>query len=82
MHRLLSLGKKGVPSNGGLFLTSAEMAVAAVRDVFSLIRGHSTVGLPLRTAREYGFTHITSIPRYLQVNKEAEPAVATVKDLW
>ncbi len=34
-----------------------------------------------RFAAEYGFTHVTSSPRYAQSNGEAERAVRTVKDM-
>lgn len=75
-----------------LNVASAETVVAALRDVFCRHGIPETVvsdngpqysGLPFKNfAMEYGFTHVTSSPRYPQSNGEAERAVATVKGLW
>ncbi|KAK0140295.1 hypothetical protein N1851_022770 [Merluccius polli] len=75
-----------------LYVASSETVVAALKDVFGRHGVPETVmsdngpqysGAPFKAfATEYGFTHITSSPRYPQANGEAERAVATVKGLW
>ncbi|KAI3361425.1 hypothetical protein L3Q82_013582 [Scortum barcoo] len=75
-----------------LHIATASTVIAALKDTF----GHH--GIPESVvsdngpqyscklfrdfSTEYGFTHITSSPRYPQANGEAERAVATVKGLW
>lgn len=73
-------------------VTSAHTVIAALKDTFSRHGVPQTVvsdngsqyscGLFKDFAKEYGFTHLTSSPRYPQANGEAERAVATVKGLW
>lgn len=75
-----------------LNVTSAHTVIAALKECFSRHGIPQTVvsdngpqyscALFKDFAQEYGFTHITSSPRYPQANGEAERAVATVKGLW
>ncbi|KAL7851818.1 hypothetical protein SRHO_G00176030 [Serrasalmus rhombeus] len=72
-----------------LSVATAGTVIAALKDVFSRHGIPETVisdngpqyscELFRDFAEEYGFTHCTSSPRYLQANGEAERAVATVK---
>ncbi|KAI4880976.1 hypothetical protein NFI96_001098 [Prochilodus magdalenae] len=75
-----------------LSVATAETVIAALKDTFSRHGIPETVmsdngpqyscELFRDFAKEYGFTHCTSSPRYAQANGEAERAVATIKGLW
>ena len=75
-----------------LNVASANTVIAALKEAFSRHGTPETVmsdngpqyscALFRDFATEYGFTHVTSSPRYPQANGEAERAVATVKGLW
>ncbi|KAJ8356744.1 hypothetical protein SKAU_G00195380 [Synaphobranchus kaupii] len=75
-----------------LNLASPNTVIAALKEAFSRHGIPETVmsdngpqyscALFEDFATEYGFTHVTSSPRYPQANGEAERAVATVKGLW
>lgn len=75
-----------------LKVTSSEATVHGVKDVFAHHGYPETVVSDNRPqfssetfntfAKESCFAHVTSSPRYLQANSEAECAVQMVKCLW
>ena len=70
--------------------TSAEVvskmkSIFVTHDISEIVRsdnGPQYSGIPFQEfAAKYGFTHVTSSPRFPQANGEAERAVQTVKNM-